>query len=83
MLGLWIWDVSYHMCLWKEYFETLELKEGGVVRIINDKACKVQSMGSICLRKYGNCDILLHDVRHVSEYRQTLLPISMFDRLGY
>ncbi|WJX64387.1 hypothetical protein P8452_49170 [Trifolium repens] len=40
----WVMDsgCSYHMCPRKEYFETLELKEDGVVRLGNDKACKVQ-----------------------------------------
>ncbi|KAK2362411.1 alpha carbonic anhydrase [Trifolium repens] len=39
----WVMDsgCSYHMCQRKEYFETLELKENGVVRLGNDKACNV------------------------------------------
>jgi len=32
---------SYHMCSMKEYFETLELKEGRVIHLENDKAWKV------------------------------------------
>ena len=38
----WVLDsrCSYHMCPRKEYFETLALKEGGVVRLGNNKACK-------------------------------------------
>lgn len=28
---------SYHMCQKKEYFKNLEIKEGGVVQLINNK----------------------------------------------
>lgn len=28
---------SYHMCSMKEYFETLELKEGKIIHLGNDK----------------------------------------------
>jgi len=35
---------SYHICPRKKYFEALELKEGGVVRLGNNKACKIQVM---------------------------------------
>ncbi|GAU10233.1 hypothetical protein TSUD_417410 [Trifolium subterraneum] len=40
----WVMDsgCSYHICPRNEYFKTLELKEGGVVRLGNNKACKVQ-----------------------------------------
>jgi len=38
------------MCPVKEFFETLELKEGVVVLLGDNKAYKVQSMGSIRLK---------------------------------
>jgi hypothetical protein len=31
---------SYHMCLRKEYFETLELTKGGLVHLHNGEICK-------------------------------------------
>jgi len=37
------------MCPRKEYFEPLPLKEGGVARLGNNKACKVQGMGTVRL----------------------------------
>ncbi|MCI71151.1 hypothetical protein A2U01_0092414, partial [Trifolium medium] len=49
---------SYHMCSMKEYFETVELVEGGVVHLGNGKACKVQRMGSVCLTTFANCGFL-------------------------
>ncbi|MCH84154.1 acylamino-acid-releasing enzyme, partial [Trifolium medium] len=60
----WIMDsrCSYHICPRKEYFETLELKESGVVRLGNNKACKVQGMGTICLKMIDDRDFLLKKV---------------------
>jgi uncharacterized protein YlzI (FlbEa/FlbD family) len=38
---------SYHMCLKKKYFETLELVEDRVVHLWHGKAYMVQDIGSI------------------------------------
>src|SRR4030065_2125670 len=48
----WVLDsgCSYHICPRKEYFETLKLVEGGVVRLGNNKACKIQGIGNIRLK---------------------------------
>ena len=43
----------------KDYIETLELKEGGVVLLGKNKLCKVQGMGSIRLKMFDNREILL------------------------
>jgi hypothetical protein len=74
---------SYHMCLMKEYFETLELKEGGVVHLRNDKALKVQGTSLICLRMFDNHEFILQDVRYVPKLKQNLSSKSMFDGLDY
>jgi len=41
---------SYPMCSRKKYYETLELKEGGVFHLRNNKECKVQGISSIHLK---------------------------------
>ena len=81
----WVLDsgCSYHICPRKEYFETLELKEGGVVRLGNNKACKIQGMGTIRLKMFDDRDFLLKDVRYIPELKRNLISISMFDGLGY
>ncbi|KAK2414734.1 secreted RxLR effector protein [Trifolium repens] len=81
----WVMDsgCSYHMCPRKEYFETLELKEDGVVRLGNDKACKVQGVGTIRLKMFDDRDFLLKNVRYIPELKRNLISISMFDGLGY
>jgi len=59
----------------KKFFETIELKEGTVVLLVNNKACKVQDMRSIKLK-------MLQKVRYVLELKRNLLLISMFDYIG-
>ncbi|PNX90687.1 cytochrome p450, partial [Trifolium pratense] len=60
----WVMDsgCSYHMCPRKEYFEILDLKEGGVVRLSNNKACKIQGTGTIRLKMFDDRDFLLKNV---------------------
>jgi len=81
----WVLDsgCSYHICLRKEYFERLELKEGGVVFLGNNKACKIQGMGIIRLKMFDDRDFLLKDVRYIPKLKRNLISISMFDGLGY
>ncbi|MCH82500.1 putative Ty-1 copia retrotransposon protein [Trifolium medium] len=71
------------MCSKKDYFETLELIEGGDVHLGDRKACKFQGMSSVHLMMFDNSEFLLHDVRYVPELKRNLLSISMHDNLGY
>jgi len=81
----WVLDsgCSYHICPRKEYFETLELKEGGVVCLGNNKACRIQGMGTIHLKMFDDRDFLLKNVRYIHQLKRNLISISMFDGLGY
>ncbi|WVZ24349.1 hypothetical protein V8G54_002893 [Vigna mungo] len=47
----WVMDsgCSYHMCPVKEFFENLDQKEHGNVLLGNNKACRVQGVGSVRL----------------------------------
>ncbi|WVZ16441.1 hypothetical protein V8G54_009423 [Vigna mungo] len=67
----WVMDsgCSYHMCPVKEFFENLDQKEHGNVLLGNNKACRVQGVGS--------------DVRYVPELKRNLISISAFDLGGY
>jgi len=81
----WVLDsgCSYHMCPRKEYFETLALKEGGVVRLGNNKMCKVQGMSTIRLKMFDGREFRLKGVRFVPQLKRNLISLSMFDSLGY
>ena len=57
----WVIDsgCSYHMCPNKEYFESLELRQGGLVLLGDDQPCRVQGIGTVRLRMYDNKDFIL------------------------
>ena len=71
------------MCPIKDFFETLELKEGGVVLLRNNKSYRVHDMGTVRLKMFDDQEMLLQDVKYVLELKRNLLSISMFDNLGY
>ena len=81
----WVIDsgCSYHMCPRIEYFETLKMVQGGVVRLGDNKACKVHGIGTVRLKMFDDRELLIHNVRYVPELKRNLLSISMFDDLGY
>lgn len=57
----------------KDFFETLDLKEGRVVLLGNNKSCKVQGIGTIKLKMFYDQEMLLQDVRYVPELKRNLL----------
>jgi len=71
---------SYHMCPMEQSFETLKLKEGGVVHLKNDKACKVQGLSFVHLMMFDNREFILQDVKCVPKHKQNLLLISICNR---
>ncbi|WVZ12209.1 hypothetical protein V8G54_016739 [Vigna mungo] len=76
-------DCSYHMCPVKEFFENLDQKEHGNVLLGNNKACRVQGVGSVRLKMFDNREMVLQAVRYVPELKRNLISISAFDLGGY
>jgi len=68
---------TYHICVVKEFVETLELKEGGMVLLRNNKFGKVQDMRIIRLKMFDDQKILLQEVGYVSKLKKNLLFIFM------
>ncbi|MCI44314.1 hypothetical protein A2U01_0065553, partial [Trifolium medium] len=58
----WTLDAPITYVLKKEYFEALELVEGGLVHLGDWKTCKVRGMVSVYLTMFDNRVFLLHDV---------------------
>ncbi|WVZ25126.1 hypothetical protein V8G54_003670 [Vigna mungo] len=81
----WVMDsgCSYHMCPVKEFFENLDQKEHGNVLLGNNKACRVQGVGSVRLKMFDNREMVLQAVRYVPELKRNLISISSFDLGGY
>jgi len=65
----------------KEFFETLELKEGGVVLLGNNKIYKMQGMRLVNMKMFDNQE-MLQGVRYVSDLKRNLLLISLFNLAG-
>lgn len=76
----WIMDLgySYSMSLKKEYFEVLWLKLGGVIRLSNNKTCKVYGIVTVRLKMFDNCNFLLLNMRYVEvrDLEDTEAPAS-------
>ncbi|WVZ13024.1 hypothetical protein V8G54_017554 [Vigna mungo] len=81
----WVMDsgCSYHMCPVKEFFENLDQKEHGNVLLGNNKACRVQGVGSVRLKMFDNREMVLQAVRYVPELKRNLISINAFDLGGY
>ncbi|WVZ00077.1 hypothetical protein V8G54_026146 [Vigna mungo] len=81
----WVMDsgCSYHMCPMKEFFENLDQKKHGNVLLGNNKACRVQGVGSVRLKMFDNREMVLQAVRYVPELKRNLISISSFDLGGY
>lgn len=69
---------TYHMCHLKDYFETLELKEGGMVLLGNNKSCTEQGIFTIRLKVHDNHEIILQNVRYVPKLKRYLLSMSIY-----
>ena len=57
--------------------------QGGVVRLGDNKTCKVHDIGMVRLKMFDDRELLIHNVRYVPEFKRNLLSISMFDDLGF
>lgn len=53
---------SYHVCPWKKYFDTSELKEGEFIRLFNNKACMIHDIGMVILKIFDNYAFLICNV---------------------
>ncbi|WVZ12067.1 hypothetical protein V8G54_016597 [Vigna mungo] len=71
------------MCPVKEFFENLDQKEHENVLFGNNKACRVQGVGSVRLKMFDNREMVLQAVRYVPELKRNLIFISSFDLGGY
>ena len=63
----WVIDsgFSYHMSSRIEYFKTLNMMQGGVVCLGDNKACEVHGIGTIRLKMFDDREFLIHNVRYV------------------
>ena len=49
----------------------------------NEGACQIVSIGDVCLVTSTGCNLVLRDVRHVPEVRLNLISANRLDDEGY
>ena len=67
----------------ESWFEDFNQDEGGMVLLGNNKACKVQGVGSIRIKMYNGVEKMLENVRYIPELKRNLISLGMLDELGY
>ena len=75
--------VSFHVTTHRDYFTFYVNGDYGHVRIGNEGASKIVSIGDICLETSIGCKLLLQDVRHMPDIRLNLISTSELDGGGY
>ena len=81
----WIFDngASFHATSEREFFSTYKEGDFGIVKMGNNSYSKILGIGDICLVTNLGCQLLLKDVRHVSELRLNLISVGVLDRQGF
>ena len=81
----WVVDsgVSYYLSLDRKCFSSYKAGDHGFVKMGNEGACRIVSIGDVWLTTSIGCKLLLKEVRHVLEVRLNLMPAGRLDNEGY
>ncbi|VFQ75020.1 unnamed protein product [Cuscuta campestris] len=82
----WIIDsgASCHLTPHREFFSSYTSGDFGYVKMgRGDKSSKIVGMGTVCLKTNTGCRLILRDVRHVPEFRFSLISAGGLDGDGY
>ena len=74
---------SFHLTPKRDFFSSYIAVDYDDVKMGNDGACKIASIGSVCLLTSIGCRMLLKDVPHVQDIRLNLISIGRLDDEGY
>lgn len=74
---------SFHMCPNQDWFENLEIKEGGQVLLGNNKTCRVKESGTIGFKLHNGTENTLHQVRYIPELKRNLISLEFQEMNGY
>ncbi|XP_060965483.1 uncharacterized protein LOC133034417 [Cannabis sativa] len=80
----WILDssCSFHMCPYKECFDTYKAYDGCTVLMDNDSSSKVVRIGTVKVKMFDGVVRKLTDVRHVPTLRRSLISLGALDTRG-
>ena len=74
---------SFHVTSRKDIFSSYIAGDFGSVRMGNDGASKIIGMGDVSLETNTGCELLLKNVRYVSDMRLNLISVGKLDDEGY
>ena len=74
---------SFHVTSRKDIFSFYVAGDFGMVRMGNNGASKIIGMKDIYLETNTGCELLLRNVRHISDIRLNLISIGKLDDEGY
>ena len=80
----WVLDTgcTYHMCPHKDWFESYESVDTGVVVMGNDTACKVAGIDSIKIITHDGIVRTLKEVRHIPNMTRNLISLGTLEANG-
>lgn len=61
---------SFNICPHKDWFESLDIVDGSLVLLGNNKACKITRIGSIRITMHDGIERLLQHVRYIPELKR-------------
>ena len=74
---------SYHSIPDRECFSSYRAGDHGFVKMGNEGACRIVSIGDVCLTTSTGCKLMLKDVLHVPKVRLNLISAGRLDDEGY
>ena len=81
----WILDsgASHHMCPHREWFNTYEEVDGGVVSMANNNVYKVKGVGTIQIQLHDRVVRTFEGIRYVPQLGKNLISLLVLDNEGY
>lgn len=74
---------TWHMTLNKDMFDELCDQDGRSVQLGNNKACKIEGIGSVGFKIHNESIKLLIGVRYVPYMKINLISLGEIDKKGY
>nr|GEV77480.1 retrovirus-related Pol polyprotein from transposon TNT 1-94 [Tanacetum cinerariifolium] len=81
----WILDsgATCHVATRKDYYSSYTPCDFGVVKMGNIGLSRIASIGDICLKLYTGMELVLHNVKHVSDMKLNIISTGLLDEDGY
>ena len=81
----WVVDsgASYHLTPNQKCFSSYRAGDHSFVKMGNEGACRIVSIGDVCLTTSTGCKLMLKDVLHVPKVRLNLISAGRLDDEGY